>query len=107
LDRPAAANASASKVLIAGSSLRRAALSNGTIASSARFSISSARPRTCAARASPRFDFNTPAARRSASSGRCIRNAKTAFSSAGLLEFGRSGAEVFGGRFDIGLDNKE
>jgi hypothetical protein len=53
----------------------------------------------------PRSDFNTPEASRSASLGRCIRSAKIALSSAGLLEFGRSG--VGGGRFDIGLDKKQ
>jgi hypothetical protein len=91
---------------IAGSSLRRAALSKVTIASAGRFCISSARASRSAARTLPRFAFNTPEARRSASLGRCIRNAKTAPSSVWSLEVGRSRAEGLGGRFDIGLNNK-
>ena len=101
--RPVAASAAASKVSIAGSSLRRAARCKGSSASAGRFCIMSALPRTCAATTLLRFDFNTSEAKRSASSRRCMRNASIAWSSAGLVGLGRCRFE--GGRFDMVLDN--
>jgi hypothetical protein len=97
-DRPDDANALPNSVPMTGSSLRRAALSRGGIASVNLFCISRACPRSCAAGMLLRSAFNTSDAERSASSGRRIRSARIARSSAGWPE-DEGGHE--GGRLDI------
>ena len=88
--RPTASKALASKVSTDASAAFRAVFCNGSIASPARPRMSRALPRIWAARRFPGSVRQTGAASRTASSGRPVRNAWLACSSARAAGFGRA-----------------